>query len=142
MHAEIESTTTTPTTTQTPVQNYSEEEYMYSQLQFQQFLVEPESKVLLDVFLRDLNLTCFNELDIYKAREIIELINDLTTWGLKDAAALFKPTLYNLVNTARSRGGFERNALNTKRRLETANITQNLPKESMIKKFITERRRR
>lgn len=136
MEAEL---TQPATTTET---NYAEEEFMYSQLEFQKFIVEPESKKLLDVFLKDLNLTCFNEVDIFKAREIIELINDLETWGLKDAANLFKPTLYNLVNTARSRGGFERNALITKKRQESANITQNLPKESMVKKFITERRRR
>lgn len=117
------------------------EELMYSQLQFNQFIVNPASDKFLDVFLKDLNLTCFNEMDIFKAREIIELINDLQQWGLVDAAALFKPTLYNLVNTARSRGGFERNALITKKRLESANITQNTQKESRLKKFLAERRR-
>jgi len=135
MEAELDQPTATSQT------NYADEEFMYSQLEFQKFIVEPESKELLDVFMKDLNLTCFNEVDIFKAREIIELINDLTTWGLKDAAALFKPTLYNIVNTARSRGGFERLAQITKKRQESANITQNLPKESMIKKFITERKR-
>lgn len=109
-------------------QNNEIDDFFYSNLQFQQFLVEPDSKKALDdVFIRDLNLTNFNELDIHKARETISLIGDLRNWGLGEASKLFLPDLFGLVNTARSRGGFERLALITQKRQssETAQITQN-----------------
>ncbi len=105
----------------------TENEFFYSQLQFQQFLVEPDSKNALEgVFNRDLNLTNFNELDIHKARETISLIADLKSWGLNEASGLFIPDLFGLVNTARSRNGFERMALITRNNnnSESATITQ------------------
>ena len=122
--------------------NENNEEYFYNDLQFQRFLVEPISSSLLDnVFIRDLVLSNLNEIDIYKARNVIELIGDLENWGISKASKLFKVTLMNLVNTARARGGFERLALITKHRNESANIMQKSTQEqeSFFKRLIRRR---
>ena len=107
------------------------EEFLYSELQLKKTLIEPESKNIknFDVaFNRDLILTNFNEIDIGFSRAILGSIRDFNLFGLGDVSnEILLPSLFSIVNTARSRNGFERKALITQKRDENSTIkaTQN-----------------
>jgi len=103
----------------------AEEDFIYSELQFKKILVEPESKKFSEVFIKDLNLTNFNEVDIVYSRNILNSIRDFNMFGLNNASKeILIPNLFSVVNTARSRDGFERKAQITIKKDETATITQ------------------
>ena len=93
------------------------EEFLYSELQLKKTLIEPESKNIKNfgvAFNRDLILTNFNEIDISFSRAILGSIRDFNLFGLGDVSNdILLPSLFSIVNTARSRNGFERKALIT-----------------------------
>ncbi len=107
------------------------EEFLYSELQLKKTLIEPESKNIKNfgvAFNRDLILTNFNEVDICFSRAILGSIRDFNLFGLGDVSnEILLPSLFSIVNTARSRNGFERKALITQKRDENSTIkaTQN-----------------
>jgi len=110
-------------------ENY--EEFLYSELQLKKSLIEPESKEIKNfnqAFIKDLILTNFNEVDIFTGRGILGSMIDFNLFGLGNVAnEILLPNLFSIVNTARSRGGFERKALITQKRDESSVIkaTQN-----------------
>ena len=107
------------------------EEFLYSELQLKKSLIEPESKSIKNfesAFVKDLILTNFNEVDIFTGRGILNSMIDFNLFGLGEVAnQILLPNLFSIVNTARSRGGFERKALITQKRDENSVIkaTQN-----------------
>ncbi len=83
-------------------------------LDMQLFLVEPTAKKEFSWINKDMTLTYLDELDLAKARELSNLINTLMAFGLKESAKLLQGDLANILNSARSRHGFERQIQNTR----------------------------
>jgi len=102
-----------------------QEEFIYSELQFKNKLIELESRADGETNKKDLILTNLNELDIVFSRSVINSVKEFNMFGLNNVAKeVLIPNLWGIVNTARARDGFERKAQITNITDEKATITQ------------------